>query len=153
VPLCEFDDYYASWWFMALRRVDIRCMGFIWLLIIWHSLIRLMGYDPNKSSWIGCRISQLITFISVVIAWVFFRAESFKGAINVLHGMAGVNGIALPESTASQLNSIAGLGDYLKRIGWEFTTKDILLFNTTKDVVFLGLLLGVACLFPTLKNL
>jgi hypothetical protein len=29
---------------------------------------------------------------AVVLAWIFFRASSFSGALNVLTGMAGMNG-------------------------------------------------------------
>ena len=37
-----------------------------------------------------------LTFFAVVVAWVFFRATSFHGAMTMLEGMAGVNGIAAP---------------------------------------------------------
>ena len=38
----------------------------------------------------------LVTFSAVVLAWVFFRASSFTGALNVLAGMAGHAGLYLP---------------------------------------------------------
>ncbi|WP_066175926.1 MBOAT family O-acyltransferase [Bacillus marinisedimentorum] len=36
---------------------------------------------------------RLITFLSVVVAWVFFRALTVEDAFKVLKGMAGMNGI------------------------------------------------------------
>ncbi len=42
--------------------------------------------------------SWLLTFICTLVAWVFFRAETFGGAWNLLKGMAGFRGIALPQS-------------------------------------------------------
>ncbi|MCB1754490.1 MAG: MBOAT family protein [Gammaproteobacteria bacterium] len=37
-----------------------------------------------------------LTFLAVVVAWVYFRAENLDIAHNVLAGMAGLQGIALP---------------------------------------------------------
>ncbi len=34
-----------------------------------------------------------LTFLAVVVGWVFFRADSFTSAVTILHGMAGMNGI------------------------------------------------------------
>jgi hypothetical protein len=42
----------------------------------------------------------LLTFLAVVVAWVFFRASSLDAAIVTLKGMTGVNGISLPPSFA-----------------------------------------------------
>ena len=39
---------------------------------------------------------QAVTFLAVVVAWVFFRAESFREAVSILRGMVGMNGVALP---------------------------------------------------------
>lgn len=41
-------------------------------------------------------ISLLLTLLAVAVGWVFFRAETFNGAIEVLSGMLGVNGVLLP---------------------------------------------------------
>ena len=35
-------------------------------------------------------IAQAITLLAVIVAWVFFRAETFDGAILVLEGMFGL---------------------------------------------------------------
>lgn len=37
-----------------------------------------------------------LTFMSVTVAWVFFRADTASGAIQILEGMAGFNGATLP---------------------------------------------------------
>jgi hypothetical protein len=36
------------------------------------------------------------TFLAVVVAWVFFRATSFDGALTMLAGMSGANGVVVP---------------------------------------------------------
>lgn len=48
--------------------------------------------------------SRLFTFYSVMVAWVFFRAESFSSAVSILKGMAGLNGIVLPTVCGQKLN-------------------------------------------------
>ncbi|WP_324522764.1 hypothetical protein [Nitrosomonas europaea] len=40
--------------------------------------------------------SRLITFLAVVIAWVFFRAPDIRTAVDILGAMVGMNGISLP---------------------------------------------------------
>lgn len=51
---------------------------------------KLAGYKMNKF------VAWFVTFNFVNIAWVFFRAESWGQAIEVLKSMIGLNGIALP---------------------------------------------------------
>ncbi len=42
------------------------------------------------------RISaRLLTFTAVLVAWVFFRAQSFPHAFKVLRGMVGLSGVKL----------------------------------------------------------
>lgn len=38
-----------------------------------------------------------LTFLSVVVGWVFFRAPNLNVAISILKGMAGFHGLALPD--------------------------------------------------------
>jgi alginate O-acetyltransferase complex protein AlgI len=40
--------------------------------------------------WLG----RLLTFVAVVVGWVFFRAETLPAAFAILDGMAGLNGIS-----------------------------------------------------------
>ncbi|HTN49848.1 MAG TPA: MBOAT family O-acyltransferase, partial [Burkholderiaceae bacterium] len=41
-------------------------------------------------------LATLVTFVAVVVAWVFFRASDFTSAASILNGMAGGNGVVLP---------------------------------------------------------
>lgn len=41
-------------------------------------------------------IARTVTFICVVIAWTFFRADSVPAALSILKGLFGFNGFALP---------------------------------------------------------
>ena len=59
----------------------------------WRGLKEKMGWSE------GGRLAKLsagaLTFLAVVVGWVFFRSDSFSSAITMLHGMAGLNGVSL----------------------------------------------------------
>lgn len=63
----------------------------------WHAIRRSLGHDLTRSSFLGRIAGGFITFFAVVVAWVFFRAETFDGAINILYAMFAGNGISPPE--------------------------------------------------------
>ncbi len=60
---------------------------------IWRTLCGHLpeGFTPPAalSRWAG----RLLTFLCVVIAWVFFRADSVSAASAIIEGMAGINGL------------------------------------------------------------
>jgi hypothetical protein len=78
-------------------------------LIINHLWIayrkRRQVLDPSRlitvSRPLNLFFARSLTFVAVVIGWVFFRAETFPAALNVLGGMLGLNGISLPPWAAS----------------------------------------------------
>ncbi len=45
--------------------------------------------------------SWLMTFVAVVVAWVYFRAETLTSANEMVASMFGLNGISLPETMGS----------------------------------------------------
>jgi alginate O-acetyltransferase complex protein AlgI len=59
-------------------------------------------------------VGWIITFLSVVVAQVFFRAPSVGSALAVLHGMFGGNGVTLPNAILARLGSA---GEHLQAIG------------------------------------
>ena len=84
----------ASWTFVAWGALH----G-IYLMINhgWRAARRRFGLAPGPESAIGRWTARTVTFGCVAVGWVFFRAESFDGASTLLAGMAGFNGLALPE--------------------------------------------------------
>jgi hypothetical protein len=44
-----------------------------------------------------------VTFFAVVLAWVPFRAPTIEGAGRILAGMAGANGVSIPNAIAARL--------------------------------------------------
>lgn len=63
----------------------------------WHTLRRTLGQELTRSTWFGRALGRVVTFVVVVIAWVFFRAENMESALNILSGMSGIHGVALSQ--------------------------------------------------------
>ncbi len=100
-----------------------------WTFVIWGALHG--SYLIINHAWIHTRealglsrhaepsrlaksLSWLLTFLAVVLGWVFFRASDFDSAMAMLRGMVGINGVALPNAL---LRHLGEAGDWLTRIG------------------------------------
>lgn len=85
-----------------------------WTFVFW-GFLHGFGLCVNRA-WkrIGIRlwasVAWLITFLYVVVAWVFFRAEEWADAIKVLSGVAGLNGIRVPEILSRKIPLLEELG-------------------------------------------
>jgi D-alanyl-lipoteichoic acid acyltransferase DltB (MBOAT superfamily) len=84
---------------------------------LWNSVNKTLGLQFKRISILNTIVSRTITFLAVVVAWAFFRAESLDGAISILKSMAGLNGISVPSSLASKLGR---LQPYLMSLGFKF---------------------------------
>lgn len=91
-----------------------------WTFIVWgglHGLYLMInhGWRELKShlGWSdGGRLARLIagalTFLVVVVAWVFFRADSFTSAWSILSGMSGLNGVSSLGSLEDRFTPLLG---------------------------------------------
>jgi D-alanyl-lipoteichoic acid acyltransferase DltB (MBOAT superfamily) len=106
----------AGWTFVAWGALH----G-LYLMInnAWLSIRKALGFEPGSSGLWGRGLSQTVTFTAVVFAWVLFRAESFSGAQNILGGMAGFNGIAVPEAYLAGFHKIDMIRNFLAGTGLE----------------------------------
>lgn len=57
----------------------------------WSSFFRGKDRTPIVPAIVSRTLSQALTLFAVMIAWVFFRAESFAGAGTMLEGMFGLS--------------------------------------------------------------
>lgn len=67
----------------------------IYLVIhrIWQLFSKkIQGHDLNQRPWWSKNLAQLLTFISVMVAWVFFRTHNLAEAFMMLKAMLGANG-------------------------------------------------------------
>jgi D-alanyl-lipoteichoic acid acyltransferase DltB (MBOAT superfamily) len=75
----------------------------------WHGLQRAFNERTHKSTFMSRSIARLVTFVAVVVAWVFFRAETLAGANHMLFAMFGGNGISLPEQDLDGMKLLTAL--------------------------------------------
>jgi D-alanyl-lipoteichoic acid acyltransferase DltB (MBOAT superfamily) len=117
----------------------------------WRSVRRSLGYDTDRSTWWGRRLSQAVTFTSVVFAWVLFRAESFKGAQTIFNGMLGSNGFVIPETYLGDFNQIYAIRSLFISIGWEF--RNIIFFHGMAEAFSLLLLFLISIGGPNTEQI
>lgn len=67
----------------------------------WRPLTSIRLSLPGRAS------SFLLTFLAVVIAWVFFRAQTLDVGLRILTGMMGRNGALLPPAILEHLQPFA----------------------------------------------
>jgi len=115
----------------------------------WRGLMRRIGRDPDRPTPIGALFSRALTFLAVVVGWVLFRAESFEAAARVLAGMAGLNGIVVPEK---YFHLLGGLGPVLASLGVEFRYDPQSLFFGAEQVLWTALVAAIAFLLPNTQQ-
>lgn len=79
-------------------------------LIINHGWQGLSNKLSLPKSWYLNVMSVGITFMAVVVAWVFFRAENFDTALRMVNGMSGLNGLSLPMGPPDAISWLASYG-------------------------------------------
>ncbi len=67
----------------------------------WHAFTKALQVNLGRGSRWGVCLARGITFFSVVIGWVYFRAASWQEASNMIHAMLGTHGISLPHALAA----------------------------------------------------
>jgi alginate O-acetyltransferase complex protein AlgI len=129
----------AAWTFVAWGALH----G-IYLIVnyAWQSFCKTFAYSI-KSKWLKIYFARILTFVSVTVAWVFFRAETFKGAVNILKSMIGINGFALPIKYLSKFSLFAP-----KLEQWGVPFRDLIYFKGSNETVFLFLLLLIVWFVP-----
>lgn len=82
------------------------------------------------------------TFFCVVVGWVFFRAVDLNSALSILMGMAGMNGLAVPDQIISRFDWVPS--GWIRGGGANFAYPDL--------VHVFGLLLAVSLAVFYLPN-
>ena len=95
--------------------------GAAWTFVLWGAVHAvLLSANHAWRALRGPRSSQAaspvrhaaavaLTFAIVTAAWVLFRAASVEDALRILRGMAGLNGISLPEALQPWLPALPGV--------------------------------------------
>lgn len=93
--------------------------------------------------------ARALTFLAVVIGWVFFRANSVGAAWLILKGMAGFNGLVLPVGYLGWLGRFAGP---LEAMGVRFETS-LTLFSGASELGYLFFLLVMVWCLPNTQQI
>ncbi|MDP1678936.1 MAG: MBOAT family protein [Candidatus Nitrotoga sp.] len=111
----------------------------------WQVLRRRLGHDLKSSTWWGRSLSTFLTFIAVVIGWVYFRSDSLKTAHHLLGSMASLAGFQLsPFYSGLVLNSSLGRWAYL--VGLQVSAEIML-------TVALSTVTGIAFFAPNTQEI
>ncbi len=90
----------AGWTFVVWG--GLHGMG----LLINHAWRRLRG-NLERPHPVYRAFCVVLTFGFVVVTWVVFRADDMSAAVNIVTGMAGMNGVVLPATYADHLGALA----------------------------------------------
>ncbi len=101
----------------------------------WRETRKRLGHDLQQQSLAGIWSARIVTFLAVVIAWVFFRATDMQSAGYLLSVMFGQHGIVIDSSS-----QLAAFG-FLPMLGVEFGTLEVLSGSTPYSSILFGLLL------------
>ncbi len=115
---------------------------------VWSSLTKNIRLASSWVRNVTSLLSLVMTFIAVVVAWVFFRASSIDAALSILAGMIGLNGVPLPGRGllgGEVVGILEGLG---VRFGWPGP-----LFGGFQHAGWLFGLLAVVWLLPNTQEI
>jgi alginate O-acetyltransferase complex protein AlgI len=88
-----------------------------WNFVIWgalHGIYLVIDHActslRTRLGWRGGGVAAwALTFGAVCVAWVFFRAPDIATALALLRGMAGIEGVALPDAIGMRLGGLRGV--------------------------------------------
>ena len=122
----------------------------IYLIInhAWLALRQSLGQHNQPGTSASRASARVITFLAVTVAWVFFRASNVDEALDILEGMAGLNGVVLPETW---LPKLGGIGSWLAAHGVRFAPN--LAFGGSRQILWIASLIGIAWFMPNTQQL
>jgi D-alanyl-lipoteichoic acid acyltransferase DltB (MBOAT superfamily) len=91
----------------------------------WRGLVHRLGVAPGATGWVGRLVGTLLTFLAVVISWVFFRAGTPEAALAILQGMVGAQGYALTAPRFADIDFL-GLNGLLQLFFLELSPTELL---------------------------
>jgi len=113
----------------------------------WRALHVRSGILPRSRPWTRA-IARGLTFVAVLVAWSFFRADSIDTAATMLRGMLGAHGTALH---AAWIEKLGVAGEGLVALG--IVDADPRLLPSKAEFALLGAVLAIAMLAPNTQQI
>ena len=87
--------------------------GAAWNFVLWgglHGLFLIIhtGFRRTRLP-VPAIVGQMLTLLAVIVAWVPFRASGLDATLAMLRGMAGCNGLALPQMIVHAFPPLAAI--------------------------------------------
>jgi alginate O-acetyltransferase complex protein AlgI len=111
---------------------------------LWRLTAARLWSDRSSYDRVMKPVGLILTFVSVTAAIVFFRASTLTSAIDLVRGLIGLNGIALPSGLFGRLPALAGA---LHRIGIS-STDSWAVTEFIKTAIWISTLMFVALACP-----
>jgi alginate O-acetyltransferase complex protein AlgI len=136
-----------------------------WTFVIWgglHGLYLMLfhAWRRGAAHWsltttrwaaaVTVPLAWSATFLAVVVAWVFFRAESLPAATSILRGMAGQHGAALPDQIVALMPA---LGHVATGVGKVPFLADGTVMGCVEMTLMIVLGLGLVLCAPALPDM
>ena len=64
---------------------------------LWLTLRRHWGHDLGHTTWYGTALARCITMAALLFSMAIFRADNLHTAWLMIKGLAGLNGVLMPE--------------------------------------------------------
>ncbi len=154
--------------FMALATTMVLgglWHGAGWTFAVWgglHGLYLIVNHGWRSVSRANCALMAILrqivyavswplTLVSVCLAWVVFRAETFDAALVFYDAMLGGVGLSFPAAAEIKLGPFAGI---MTKIGFTFVGANIIALEDWREMGAVIILLGlVVCLvFPNTQE-
>jgi len=117
-------------------------------LIINHQWRNILDHFSLSTGPVMRVLYRLLTFLSVMVAWVYFRAGNLDEAHLMLLGMVGEGGVIWPEEAKAQLGVFA---DIFQSWGMRFQYLEY--FNGKDHVILMSVLLMIVWFMPNIQQL
>ncbi len=117
----------------------------------WRAAVERWGWAAAPvPGWLTTAASWSLTFVAVVVAWVFFRASDVGSALSMLGGMAGLHGALLPDQLIA---FVPLLGQVADGVGKVPHLADGTVMGAVEMVVMLALGLALVLGTPAMGDL
>jgi alginate O-acetyltransferase complex protein AlgI len=137
--------------FNQIRNIMITMLlgglwhGAGWTFIIWGGLHGMFlsinhGFRDLKIK-VPTLLSWSVTFLCVIIAWVFFRSKNLNDALLLLKSMFGFRTIIIPSSWQP-------IFPFAQTLGLQFGSVNLLIAGAAFQLLGLFFLIFVVCLLP-----